>query len=75
MAKHSTFNQRRPDTASAGEYITIRELAEWLGISRGSAWNIVMYRGDIPHVRLTSRTVRIACSDVETYLERCRSDS
>ncbi len=58
----------------AGEYLTIQELATWLNISRGSAWSLVMERGEIPYLRFGDRIVRLARADVEAYLARCRSD-
>lgn len=48
-----------------GEYITLQQLAVWLNISRGTAWSIVMERGDIPYLRLSDRVVRVARADVE----------
>ncbi len=59
--------------APEGDYLTLRELASWLKISRGSAWSLVMERGEIPHYRFTNRAVRIARQDVEDYIRRCRS--
>ncbi len=59
--------------APEGDYLTLRELALWLKISRGSAWSLVMERGEIPHYRFTDRAVRISRRDVEDYIRRCRS--
>ncbi len=61
--------------AKLGEYLTIQELAEWLRISRGSAWSLVMEREEIPYLRFGDRIVRLARADVEDYLQRCRSDA
>ncbi len=61
--------------APEGDYLTLQELASWLKISRGSAWSLVMEKGEIPHLRLSDRVVRLARADVEAYLARCRSDA
>lgn len=61
--------------AKLGEYITLQELADWLRISRGSAWSLVMEKGEIPYLRFGDRIVRLARTDVEAYLSRCRSDA
>ncbi len=58
-----------------GDYLTLLELASWLKISRASAWNLVVERGEIPHLRFGNRIVRLARADVEAYLARCRSDA
>jgi len=58
-----------------GDYLTLQEFADWLKISRGSAWSLVMERGEIPHLRVGDRIVRLARTDVEAYLARCRSDA
>ena len=58
-----------------GEYMTIQEFADLLRIGRGSAWSIVMERGEVPHLRFGDRIVRLARADVEAYLARCRSDA
>ncbi len=58
----------------SGDYLTLQELADWLKISRGSAWSLVMERGEIPHYRFTDRAVRLARTDAEEYIRRCRSD-
>lgn len=55
-------------SSSGEEYLTIGEVAQWLRISRGSAWAIVMERREIPHVRLSDRVVRIARADVEAFI-------
>ena len=61
--------------AKLGEYLTLQELAGWLRISRGSAWSLVMEKGEIPYLRFGDRIVRLARVDVEDYLARCRSDA
>ncbi len=61
--------------AKLGEYITIQEFADWLRIGRGTAWSLVMERGEVPHLRFGDRVVRLARADVEDYLRRCRSDT
>ncbi len=58
-----------------GDYLTLQELASWLKISRASAWNLVVERGEIPYSRLGDRIVRLSRADVEAYLARCRSDA
>lgn len=65
----------RPGEAPKGEYITIQEMADWLRISRGSAWTLVFEKAEIPHLRIGDRMVRLARADVEEYIRRCRSDS
>ena len=64
-----------PGEPPKGEYITLQEMANWLRISRGSAWSLVFEKGEIPHLRIGDRMVRLARADVEDYLRRCRSDS
>ena len=66
---------RKPAEPPTTEYITIQELAAWLRISRGSAWSLVMEKGEIPYLRFGDRIVRLARADVEDYLRRCRSDA
>ncbi len=61
--------------APEGDYLTIGDLATWLKISRGSAWSLVMEKGEIPYLRFGDRIVRLARTDVEAYLARCRSDA
>lgn len=68
---HAGPPQGRPEK----EFITIRELAAWLGIGRGTAWSVVVEKGEIPHMRISDRVVRIARADVEEYIRRCRSDA
>ncbi len=58
-----------------GDYLTLQELASWLKISRASVWNLVVEKGEIPHLRFGDRIVRLARADVEAYLARCRSDA
>lgn len=67
--------ERQPAGPVTTEYITIQELAAWLRISRGSAWSLVMEKGEIPYLRFGDRIVRLARTDVEAYLARCRSDA
>ncbi len=64
-----------PGEAPKGDYLTLQELADWLRMSRGSAWSLVMEKGQIPYYRFTDRVVRLARVDVEAYLARCRSDA
>ena len=87
MAQDSTAEEsRRPSGNLAkprqkagdpphGDYLTLQELASWLKISRASAWNLVVERGEIPYSRFGDRIVRLARADVEAYLLRCRSDA
>ncbi len=65
----------QPDEPPRGEYVTLQEMAEWLRISRGSAWSLVIEKREIPHLRFGDRIVRLARKDVEAYLARCRSDA
>ncbi len=65
----------RPGEPPEGEYMTIGEMANWLRISRGSAWALVFERGEIPHLRIGDRMVRLARADVDEYIRSCRSDS
>jgi excisionase family DNA binding protein len=52
--------------------LTIRELAERLGIAEGTAYHWLS-QGRLPCVRLGSRCVRFRESDVEKMLEQLRS--
>ncbi len=56
-----------------GDYLTLQEIATWLKMSRGSVWSLVMEKGEIPYYRFGDRVVRLARTDVEAYLARCRS--
>ncbi len=67
--------QQKAGNPPEGDYLTLLELASWLKISRASAWNLVIERGEIPHLRFGDRIVRLARADVEAYLARCRSDA
>ncbi len=67
--------QQKAGDPPQGDYLTLQELATWLKISRASAWNLVLERGEIPHSRFGNRIVRLARADVEAYLARCRSDA
>jgi excisionase family DNA binding protein len=49
--------------------LTVRELAERLGISSGTAYHWLS-QGRLPCVRLSSRCVRFRESDVEKMLEQ-----
>jgi excisionase family DNA binding protein len=49
--------------------LTVRELAERLGISAGTAYHWLS-QGRLPCVRLSSRCVRFRESDVEEMLEQ-----
>lgn len=55
--------------------MTIQELATWLKMSRGSAWSLVMEKGDIPYSRFGDRVVRLAREDVDDYRKRSHSDA
>ena len=61
--------------APQGDYMTIQELADWLRMSRGSVWSLIMERGEIPYYRFGDRVIRLARVDIEAYLARCRSDA
>ncbi len=65
----------RPGEPLRGEYITLQELADWLRISKGSAWSLVFEKGAIPYLRFGDRIVRLARADVDEYIRSCRSDS
>ncbi|MGC2182919.1 MAG: helix-turn-helix domain-containing protein [Terriglobales bacterium] len=52
--------------------LTIREVAEHLGIATGTAYHWLS-TGRLPCVRLSSRCVRFRESDVEKMLEQLRS--
>ena len=67
--------RREEVPAELGEYITIQEFAGLLRIGRGTAWSIVMERGEVPYLRFGDRVVRLWRKDVEDYLRRCRSDA
>ncbi len=67
--------RQRPGDPPKREYMTLQELANLLTISKGSAWSLVIERREIPHHRFGDRIVRLARTDVEEYILRCRSDS
>ncbi|MDP9440517.1 MAG: helix-turn-helix domain-containing protein [Actinomycetota bacterium] len=58
-----------------GEYMTLDELARHLEIGRGSAWSLVIERGEIPHVRVSDRVIRLARRDVEEYIASRRVEA
>ncbi len=58
-----------------GEYMTLGELARHLEIGRGSAWSLVIERGEIPHVRVSARVIRVARRDVEEYIASRRVEA
>jgi len=64
-----------PGEAPEGDYLTLRDLADWLKISRGSAWSLVMEKREIPYYRFGDRAVRLQREDVEAYISRCRYDA
>ena len=72
--KRAMLRQKAGDPPQ-GDYLTLQELASWLKISRATAWNLVVERGEIPYSRFGDRIVRLARVDVEAYLARCRSDA
>ncbi len=77
MEKHGSVEDpgQRSGEPLRGEYITLQELADWLRISRGSAWALVFEKAEIPYLRFGDRMVRLARADVEEYIRRCRSDA
>lgn len=66
---------RRPDGPPEKEHLTLREVARWLGVSRNTVWALAVERGELPYLRFSDRVVRVARTDVEEYIRRCRSDS
>lgn len=71
----ATHERRESGGPPSGDYLTLLEMANWLKISRGSAWSLVIEKGEIPHYRFAERAVRVARRDVEDYIRRCRSDA
>lgn len=72
------MQRKKSDSGSVGalsnDFMTIQELAEEMRISRALAWSLVLEHREIPHYRFSSRAVRLARSDVDAYVARCRSD-
>lgn len=52
-----------------GELLTVEEAADWLTISKPTLWRLI-YRGEIPVVRIARRTIRLKITDLENYIER-----
>ena len=61
--------------AGEGEFVRLGEFARRIGVSRASAWGIVMVRAELPHYRFGDRTVRLSKADVEAYIAGSRSDA
>lgn len=47
--------------------LTVREVAERLGLGRNAVYRLIG-SGELPHVRLGSRTIRVRSSDLTEYL-------
>ena len=67
--------QAQAKQSRRGEYMTLDELARHLEIGRGSAWSLVIERGEIPHVRVSGRVIRVARRDVEEYIASRRVEA
>ncbi len=63
--------RKRADGLGGG-YVTLSEMARLLGIGHSTAWDIVVERGELPYYRFGGRAVRVALSDIEDYVARCR---
>lgn len=50
--------------------LSVRQVAERLNVSTGTVHRLIRRR-DLGHVRIGERTIRIADSALQDYLERC----
>lgn len=58
----------------AKNFITVMELARYLGVSRGMAYHLTQ-SGEIPSVKIGARMVRIPRANLEAYLKEQLSDN
>lgn len=75
MHNQDSTVRREPGETPEAEFVTLSNFARRIGVSRGSAWTIVMVRGELPYYRFGDRAVRLAKADVETYIAASRSDA
>ncbi len=61
MSKANSIDQKR--------YLSIREMQELLGISKSLAYNLV-YRREIPYMKIGIRRYLIDRVDIDEYLQR-----
>lgn len=57
-----------PERQASPRLLTVRETAEWLGLSRRALWSLYI-GGSLPHLRL-GRAVRFDPRDVEAWIGR-----
>jgi excisionase family DNA binding protein len=57
----------QPRPPRSERLLKIPEVAKRLGIARWTAWDYCR-SGILPHIRLTSRTIRVSEADLEDYL-------
>jgi excisionase family DNA binding protein len=62
----------RRDTAARDRLLTVREVAERLGISLRSVWTLAA-AGALPRIRIAGRSTRFAPMDVDALIERGRT--
>ena len=64
--------QHDPSKSLAREMLTVRETACRLAISLSSTYGLIQ-GGKLPHYRIGG-AIRIAASDIETFLAGCRQE-
>jgi predicted DNA-binding transcriptional regulator AlpA len=57
----------QPRPPRSERLLKIPEVAKRLGIAQWTAWDYCR-SGILPHIRLTSRTIRVSEADLEDYL-------
>lgn len=50
-------------------YYNVKEVAEILGVSTGAIYQMI-YRGEIPYLKVSYKCVRFAQEDVEAFIEK-----
>ena len=64
------MTQTPTQQTTASEWLTLRELAEWLKIPVGTLYNI-RHRGDGPSGVRIGGQLRFRRTDVDAWLDRC----
>jgi excisionase family DNA binding protein len=54
------------------DWMRVREAAEYFGVPRSRMYDLIQ-RGEVPAVRLGSRSIRVSRSEAERFLREYRS--
>lgn len=52
------------------DLLTIREVQEWLKVSRGTVYKLID-AGEIQRIKLSPKAARVTSESVRHYLDRC----